>query len=195
MSSLIKQHGRYYLQFYDKHRSPQRKRVPLKVTRKREAKKHKRRLEQKYREQEFDPWTDDPFTLRKKNQKPETIQEALSAFISTKETAGRSENTIRSYRGIIRRLMERVGEDSLLQNLSGEDLAAYIRDTNVAETTQHKRYRHIKAFLRWCLDKKLVTRNPLDAIEPPDQPQKLPKVMTEKTWTTCARPSGRNTRP
>lgn len=108
MASLIKQHGRYYLQFYDRHRSPQRKRVALKVTRKREAKKHKQRLEEKYRDQEFDPWTDDPFTLRDKDAKPETIEEALAAFISTKEEAGRSENTIRSYRGIIRRLMERV---------------------------------------------------------------------------------------
>jgi hypothetical protein len=103
MSSLIKQHGRYYLQFYDKHRSPKRKRVPLKVTRKREAEKYKRRLERKYREQEFDPWTDDPFTLQKKDEKPKTLKEALTAFIKAKEAAGRSENTIRSYRGIDRR--------------------------------------------------------------------------------------------
>ena len=180
MATFVKQHGRYYLQFYDKHRSPQRKRVPLKCTRKKEAKKHKRRLEEKYRDQEYDPWTDDPFTLRKKEQKPETIQEALSAFITVKEAAGRSENTIRSYRGIIRRLMERAGKDSLLQNLCGEDLTAYIRDSEVAETTQHKRYRHIKAFLRWCLDQKLITRNPLGAVEPPDEPQKLPKVMSKE---------------
>lgn len=180
MATLVKQHGRYYLQFYDKHRSPQRKRVPLKVTRKKEAKKHKRRLERKYRNQEYDPWTNDPFTLQKKDEKPKTLKKALLAFLCTKEKAGRSENTIRSYRGIIRRLMERVGEDTILQNLGGKDIAAYIRDSSVAETTQHKRYRHVKAFLRWCLDKKLITRNPLSAVEPPDQPQKLPKVMTEE---------------
>jgi hypothetical protein len=139
MASLIKQHGRYYLQFYDKHRSPQRKRVALKVTRKREAQKYKRCLEEKHRDQEYDPWTDDPFTLRDKDAKPETVQEALSAFISAKEEAGRTENMIRSYRGIIRRLMERTGKDSLLQNLSSEDLATYIRDPKIAETTQHKR--------------------------------------------------------
>jgi integrase len=180
MATLIKQHGRYYLQFYDKHRSPKRKRVPLKVTRKREAKKHKRRLERKYREQEFDPWTDDPFTLQKKDEKPKTLKEALSAFLSAKEEAGRSENTIRSYRGIIRRLTEQVGEQSLLQSLSADEITTYVRDPEIAETTQHKRYRHIKAFLRWCLAKNLITRNPLDAVQPPDQTQKLPKVMTEK---------------
>jgi hypothetical protein len=96
MATLVKQHGRYYLQFYDKHRSPQRKRVALKVTRKREAKKHQRRLEDAYRDQEFDPWTDDPFTFQKKDAVPETIEEATEAFLSAKKDAGRSENAIRS---------------------------------------------------------------------------------------------------
>jgi len=179
MSSLIKQHGKYYLQFYDKHRSPQRKRVALKVTRKREAEKHQRRLEDAYRDQEYDPWTDDPFTFQKQDKEPQTIEEAMEAFLSAKKEAGRSENTIRSYRGIIRRLTGRVGADRLLQSVSGADLSSYIRDEGIAKTTQHKRYRHLKAFLRWCLKEKIIPRNPLGGVEPPDKPEKLPKVMSE----------------
>ena len=187
MATLVKQHGKYYLQFYDKHRSPQRKRVALKVTRKREAEKHQRRLEDAYRDQEYDPWTDDPFTFQKQDKEPQTIEEAMEAFLSAKKEAGRSENTIRSYRGIIRRLMDRVGADRLLQSVSGADPSSYIRDEGIAKTTQHKRYRHLKAFLRWCLKEKIIPRNPLGGVEPPDKPAKTKKDDELSYFTPSSR--------
>lgn len=179
MASLFKQRRKYYLQFYDQSRNPKRKRVALKVTRKREAKKLQQQLEAAYREQKFDPWTDDPFTLQAKEQAPTTLPDALEAFLRSKKRAGRSENTIRSYRGIVGRLIKRVGGERQLRDIAPADIERYIRDETVARTTQHKRYRHLKAFFRWCVKEELATLSPLRAVEPPGRPQTLPKVMSE----------------
>lgn len=56
MASLIKQHGWYYVQFYDRHRSPQRRQVALKTKTKRTAEQLKRNYEDQYASGDFDPW-------------------------------------------------------------------------------------------------------------------------------------------
>lgn len=48
MASLLKQHGNYYVQYYDGNRDPKRKRVSLSTTRKTKARKRERRLTEAY---------------------------------------------------------------------------------------------------------------------------------------------------
>ena len=62
MATLVKQHSRYSLQFYDPARTPMRKRVALLTTQKRTAESLQRKLEHDYALGRFDPWHDDPFT-------------------------------------------------------------------------------------------------------------------------------------
>lgn len=54
MATLVKQQGRFYLQFYDAERSPTRKKVPLKTTRKGPAQVKQRELEDAYVEGRYD---------------------------------------------------------------------------------------------------------------------------------------------
>jgi hypothetical protein len=51
MASLLKQHGLYYLQFYNTRRAPRRKQVPFKTTTKRVAQQCTCRLENEYAQQ------------------------------------------------------------------------------------------------------------------------------------------------
>ena len=62
MATLLKQSGRYYLQFYNSSKDPSRKKVSLKSKRKRAAKKKQRELEDAFVEGRYDPWRDDPFS-------------------------------------------------------------------------------------------------------------------------------------
>lgn len=57
MATLLKQDNWYYSQFYDKHRSPQRKRIALKTKTKRAAQCLHQQLEDRYARGQYDPWT------------------------------------------------------------------------------------------------------------------------------------------
>lgn len=70
MASLFKQREWYYVQFYNAHREPNRKRIPLKTRTRRKAKKLLRRLEDAYAEEAYDPWVDE----WREDQKKDTVQ-------------------------------------------------------------------------------------------------------------------------
>ena len=58
MPSLYQQNGNWYSQFYDSDRSPQRKRIPLKVATEEAAQRLHYRAVDAYALGEYDPWTD-----------------------------------------------------------------------------------------------------------------------------------------
>ena len=64
MATLVKKKRHYYLQFYDRSRTPKRKRIALRTVRKKAAQSKRRELETAYVEGDFDPRTDDPFACR-----------------------------------------------------------------------------------------------------------------------------------
>ena len=135
MASLFKQRGTYYLQFYDSDREPGRKKIPLKVTRKRDAEQAKHRLTAAYAEGRFDPWTDDPRTLRSNEEPTPDLRKAMSLFVQAKRKQGRTENTIRSYEGNFRRLLNTIGNHPL-DLLTAELLNQYIRSEDVRACIQ-----------------------------------------------------------
>lgn len=57
MATLIKQHGRYYVQFYSAPKSPARKRIPLYTAYKREAVEYKGNLESWFNRGDYCPWS------------------------------------------------------------------------------------------------------------------------------------------
>ena len=118
MATLVKNHGRYYLQFYSADRSPARKRVALQTSDKRSATQHQKRLEAAYFENRFDPWRDDPRTFEDKEAEHVSVSDAFARFLAAGRVEGKSANTIRSYEGI-RRLFERVVERGQADPLCG----------------------------------------------------------------------------
>lgn len=179
MASLVKQHGRYYLQFYAKERLPQRKRVALKTDNKRVAKQRRRKLEGDYVLGNFDPWTMDAFTYDKQDypSAAKSLQEAIQAFLAQKQHEGCRENTIRSYQGVLRRFVGVTGKKTPLSGVTSTDIEKYVKASGLAQHTQHKRHRHIKTFFRWCQKKEYLTANPLKEVPPPQRPEKLPKAI------------------
>jgi len=180
MASLVKQHGRYYLQFYAKNRIPQRKRIALKTDSKRVATRRLRKLEGDYVLGTFDPWVMDAFTYDKQDQPVEakTLQDAIAAFLAQKEYEGCRENTVRSYRGVLRRFAGVAGEKTPLCSVRGGVIDKYVKASDLAQHTQHKRYRHIKTFIRWCRKKGYLVADPLAELSPPSKPDKLPKAIS-----------------
>lgn len=176
MASLVKQRSRYYLQFYDSTRKPARKKVSLKTTRKRAAKKAQRRLEDAYALGEFDPWADDPITFRDRNADDPQMSKAVRRFLNLKREQGRAQTTITTYRKQLDRLTDRAG-DPPISALPSSAITEYVRDASVSKATRRKRFRHVKAFCRWADSEGLTPSNPIDDVQQPEKADKLPKAV------------------
>jgi integrase len=179
MASLIIRNDNHYAQFYDAMRSPQRKRIALKTTKKSVARRLLGRLEDAYALGEYDPWTQDLDALFDRRRDPVTIQETLDKFLSRKRQAGRSENTLNSYRWIVGLFAKRVCPDVPLARVSARDIETFIRDGSVAPSTRRARFRHVRAFLNWAKKKGYIQTAPTEAVEAPEKPQKLPQRLTQ----------------
>jgi integrase len=180
MATLIKQNGRYYLQFYQRDRSPAQKKIALKTTRKRPGRQKQRELEDAYIEGIFDPWNDDPFNYVEPDRESPTIQEALDRFLERKREDGRAKSTVRTYEEVVGIFSREIGEDTPLDAIGGQDLREFVRDPALAQATQHKRYGHLRTFFRWCIKESLLGTSPLEAIAKPKKPSKLPKAIAEE---------------
>jgi integrase len=171
MASLVEIKGNYYLQFYDSNKQPNRKKVALGTKRKRVAKKLQRRYEDAYALGEYDPWTG------KKLDEPDqhlNVAQALQLFLEAKKEAGRAQNTLDCYKGII----ERTGVmDMPVASLQKQHLESFIYDPDRANATRHKRFRHIRAFLNWCKDQGYVNSTP--DLPEPETYNKVPKAIRE----------------
>lgn len=189
MGSLIKQSGRFYVQFYDRQRVPQRKRVPLYVSDRRGAERRRLKLEADYVNGSFDPWTSDPLRYDKADwvERAVTVSEAKTLFIARKQRDGRKDETLRTYRDVVGRFVRHVGAKTLITSITTDDVDAFIRKPGVSVATKHSRYRNVKAFLRWCLKEDLITADPLRKLTPPPTPSKLPKsIAAEEVDLICA---------
>jgi integrase len=178
MASLTKRGDKYYAQFFDANRQPKRRRFSLKTSRKNIARRTLVSLEEDYERGVFDPWTDDPWTYDQEERVELSIKDARDRFIEAKKATGRSENTIRTYREILRLLLGAVDPTTDLRALSSGPLKAIVWDPEIADATKHKRYGHLRTFFRWCADEHLLEESPLEAVTKPQKPDKFPKAVT-----------------
>ena len=178
VASLIKNHDRWYLQFFESDRKPTRKRVPLRTRDKRLASKLRRSLEAAYLLGEFDPWRDDPRTLERSQDASQTVSEALATFLDAKAKSGRAPNTIRAYRDAVGLWASRIGEETPLHSIRAQDVEAFVHDHSVSATTRAFRHRHVRAFLRWLQSQKILRRDPMEGVESPKCSERAPKAVT-----------------
>jgi site-specific recombinase XerD len=180
MAALIERDGRFYAQFHEESRTPPRKRFSLKTTKKRTARKLMVRFEDDYLLGEFDPWTDDPWSYDEEEYSELSVEKAKSAYLERKRSDGRAENTIRTYKEVIEGFIETVGENTFLDAVTTAQVRTFIRDPSLAKATQRKRFNQLRTFFRWSVKEKILKENPLDDLEPPEKPDKLPKAITEE---------------
>lgn len=181
---LINRNGRYYAEFYDATRDPASKRFSLRTTRKEEARRKLVALEEAWKSEEFDPWTDNPRTYKQKQERkvdlPKTLAGALELFLEQKQKAGRTDNTLRTYREVVSQLCSTIGGGTGLERITARQIEQTFRVSELSAATRHKRFGHFRTFFRWAQKEGLVRSNPIDDVEPPRKPQKLPKAVTEE---------------
>lgn len=178
---LLNRNGTYYAEFYDANKKPKAKRFSLRTKRKDEARRRLVELENDWEQGIFDPWSDDPRTYKETPdpKAPLTICEAADQFLARKRKDGRTENTLRTYNEILSLLQDAVGGGLELRKLKPSHIEAFIREPSLSDATKHKRFGHLRTFLRWAAKESLLNANPLDDVEPPRKPHKLPKAVTE----------------
>lgn len=176
MASLIQQHGRYYLQFYSKDRSPKRKRVALHVRVKRDAEKIRRKLEADYATGKFDPWTDDPLTYDRVVLKPERLEDAAGAFYAAKKHL--AERTQQEYRKIVSRFVDFVGAEAMVSTVRAADVQRWLDSTDAGNVTRHNYTRHLKVFFRWAKKEGLTDTVATDSVKLPKVPKKFTRFLT-----------------
>lgn len=184
---IINRSGTYYAEFFDATRTPKAKRFSLKTKNKGEARRKYVELEKDRDDGVFDPWEHDPRTYKRSlvearqraAQRPQTFGAAVESFLNQKRAAGKSDNTLRTYGEVLSITEKCVGKDARLTHLRAAHFEPVVRDPAVSGATRHKRFGHLRVFVRWMLKEKMIEANPLEGVEPPRKPHKLPKSVTE----------------
>ncbi len=172
MATLQKKGRLYYAVFYDPARQPKRKYVPLRTANKRAATAALAALEVEYAKGKYDPWDPQP-----PSQEIERLGEAADAFYRTKGDLSRS--TQRMYRFVVNGFVDSAGRDLRLAAVRSSHVRTFLEGRALNDTSTATYFRHLRVFVRWMLKEKLISENPLEDIEPPRKPQKLPKSVTE----------------
>lgn len=184
MAGLISRNGRYYAEFYDANRTPKSKRYALGTSRKDVARRKLAQWERDFELGRLDPWLDDPRTYDLEQVEHLSIASAQEQFLQKKKADGRTRNTLRAYREVVGLFARHIGKDTLLSAVTASQIDTFVRDSLLSKATQHKRYRHLRAFLRWCVAQEFLRKNPLNGVEKPQKPAKLPKAVTEAELQT-----------
>lgn len=130
MASVVKHGGRYYAQFYDKNRKPQRKQAPLGTSTKRVATRLVRELEDKFALAEYDPWFDNPSD----SDKPQLVGDAAEAFLATKSHLGPS--SIRMYGSLVHAFKDHLGQDFPVQSVHSDDIIEFLDSTETNDVSR-----------------------------------------------------------
>ena len=179
MAGLIKKRRVYYIQFVNSQNTPTRKLISLSTTRKAEARGKFVKLDRAHREDLFDPWIDDPSViLNGRTSRAVYLDEASSNFLEQKVRNNRSPNTIRTYREVLSLFMKHLASNPGLSGITCSQVESFVLDPGLSKATQFKRFGHLRTFFRFCVRERIIRKNPLEQMEAPDKPHKLPKAIT-----------------
>lgn len=170
MASLIKLGDRYYAQFYEASRRPQRKRVALKTTTKRAAERLRRDLEDQYALGSFDPWN-----LSPPPSPATTLHEAAEAFLAGKRH--RRARTQHNYRTYLGRLGASLPANFSVAHVTAQHITAWLDSCNIGDVTRKTYVRHLRVFMRWCLAAGCIDHDCTDDVPLRRVPSKYPKWL------------------
>ena len=171
--SFRKVDSRYYARIAEKGRSPERKSWPLKTTQKITAQKRLNRLRKAFDRGDWNPWAGGWLAPE-----PIPLSDAIDDFLDAKShLRPRTQDT---YAGILRRFRKEMPPGSMLQDVVSDDLKRYIRASDITSATQHKRFRHLRAFFNWAVENDRLESNPLDDMTPPKKEEKEKAFLRPK---------------
>ena len=106
---------------------------------------------------------------------------ALDAFLTAKTASVRSERTIEKYQDTITRFIDYIGDKSLEQ-LQPEDIEQWMTDRRKAGLLPNSLltyYQSIATWLHWCQKRYRLTYNPIDLVDRPRIPKRLPSYLPD----------------
>jgi integrase len=157
MASLIKQHGLYYVQFYNSKRRPKQKRVPLKTRTKQTALKIQRKLEDDFATGAFDPWLDETITIDGEElSKDSTIKQALDRYIKLKSKKDWRPNTARNAKYVLEDFVGRVGNDHPVGGVTEKHFNSFLNRSDIKYEMKRSHKKKLKTFLIWLDENNLV---------------------------------------
>jgi ADP-ribosylglycohydrolase len=177
MAGIIRRpSGTYHAQFHDPSKTPVVKRVSLKTSSKVEARRRLAELEQQGIDGHWCPWKGDLRT----HSGPTCLAGAIDGFISEKQSEAKRRNTIRTYREVLRGFELSVEHSRrTLDRISAKDVRSFVFAPHLSRATQHKRFSHLKTFLRWAVRTgRIAADRDCLSVEAPRKPDLLPRLVT-----------------
>lgn len=95
---------------------------------------------------------------------PESVSDAVAAFLRSREAAGATVATLRTYTDeLTRNIVARVAGVVVLVDLTTEIVERVLIDrrVEVKAITAHRTYRTLRTFCRWCVRTGRVTIDPM----------------------------------
>ena len=166
-----KKGGYYYARFYDRNRTPKRKEIPLRTTRKGRARRKLTKLEERFERGEYDPWRGE--------EEPDnaTAREAVEKFLRDKKKSVRT-TTYETYRQQLEAWLEGVPPGIMLQDIQTDHIRPYLYQPDISAATKRKRYRHVRAFSNWLEKVGHLDYSLLRDITPPKKEKKTPAFLS-----------------
>jgi site-specific recombinase XerD len=183
MATLLKNGAYYALQFYDRTRSPARKKVSLRISRKPDALKVKRLLETRLAEGLIDPWTQHlsaphwgidstPRII------PRTLAEATEAFLHSRANCRQS--TRDHYRWVLGGVLTALGGSLPVQCVGHLEIQRWLETVSSNTHTRHTYLRTFGIACRWMVSHGILLTDPTQGFVLPRPPDKLSsKLITE----------------
>ena len=180
MASLIQQRGNYYAQFYDADRRPKRKRIPLKTSTKRAARRLLSRAEDRWALGEYDPWKDgrkhELFGWEPAPEKDlSTVGKAVDGYLD--DCSHLAAETQRTYREILRLFERDVGPKTRVKSLTSQDVEDFLHD-GLADATKRKYVSHLGYLFRYLIHEGWMEKDLSKEVPLPKQVESPPKALT-----------------
>jgi integrase len=177
MASMRKKRkrGHDYVRFYDGDRPEGDRRCTrsLKTTRKDVAESRIVEKRRQFKAGDWNPWTDTG------GPEPLSLSEAIDSFRDHKESTV-TERTLGTYDQQLGAWADGCPTGIMLRDVQPDHIRRYVHASDVAQSTRRKRWRHVKAFLRWAVKAGQLddSRNPLSEVEAPEKGKQTPAYLT-----------------
>lgn len=103
----------------------------------------------------------------------------LNRFLLAKAVAGRTEKTIKQYRGTINRALSEMGRD--VDKISHVDLQVFLAKVmgRTSKINARNYQRCLSSFFLWLTSEEIIPKNPMSRVEPIKTPKIQKKAFTE----------------
>jgi integrase len=167
MATLRKQGDRFYLQFYDKSKSPRQKTIAIGAVTSKAAHRIKARKQDEVALGMWSPWDSDEDAM---------LSDAVNQFVKSK--ADKSARTVSGYFFILTSLCHVIG-DMNVRNIRRQDIELFLESTATNDVSKHTYVAHIKAFLQWSVESGIANKNVAKEVSLPRIPNKFPNLFSE----------------